>query len=159
MSGFEALLFGSAAAGTTAATSGLIGAGGAFSAGTALSSLGTALSVGSALGQGKAAESAAEFNARQVEIEASSKERAQRSLAQRQIGSIRANIGKSGVTSAGTPLAVLAESAANAEIDALNTRTTGQSQASLYRASGANARRQGNLMAGTSLLSGAGKLF
>jgi hypothetical protein len=54
---------------------------------------------------------------------------------------------------------VLAESAANAEIDALNTRYTGARQEALYRASGSNARRQGNLMAGTSLLSGAAKLF
>lgn len=107
--------------------------------------------------QGKAAQAAAEYNAASVMEEARSKESAQRAEAARRLGTIRSQIGKSGATSAGTPLMVLAESAANAEIDALNTLYTGERQANLYRAQGVNARKQGNLMAGASLLSSIGK--
>jgi hypothetical protein len=159
MSGFEALLFGAAGAGGAAATTGMIGAGGAFSAGTALSSLGTAMSAAGALSQGKAAQSSANYNAQYALIESQSRETAQRAQAARQLGTMRAAIGKSGATSEGTPLLVLAESAANAEIDALNTRYTGQRQANLYRAQGANARSQGYLTAGTSLLTAASKII
>ena len=60
---------------------------------------------------------------------------------------------------AGTPLAVLSESASNAEIDALNTRYSGQREASLYEARGRNAKTAGYMRAGTSLLSSAGKYF
>jgi hypothetical protein len=112
-----------------------------------------------AISQGKAAQSAAEYNARSAEIEAQSRETAQRDQAARQMGAMRAQIAKSGATSEGTPLMVLAESAANAEIDALNTRQMGQRQATLYRAQGANARKQSYIQAGTSLLSSAGKFF
>lgn len=158
MSGFEPLLFGLGASGTAAATTGLIGAGGAFSLGTALGTAGTVLGGLGAIGQGRAADKAANYNANLALAEASSKEAAQRAAAQRQISGIRANIGKSGATSAGTPLMVLAESAANAEIDALNTRYGGATQASIYRAGGADARRAGTIRAGTSLLTGFGQI-
>lgn len=158
MSGFEPFLFGAAASGGAAATTGLLGAGGAFSAGTALATAGTVLSGLSAISQGRAAGKAADYNANLALAEASSKEAAQREAARRQIGSIRANIGKSGATSAGTPLMVLAESAANAEIDALNTRYGGATQSSIYRAGGADARRAGTIRAGTSLLTGFGQI-
>lgn len=108
MSGFEPLLFGLGASGTAAATTGLIGAGGAFSLGTTLGTVGAIGSALGAIGQGRAADRAANYNASLAEAEAASKEAAQRAAAQRQIGSIRANIGKSGATSAGTPLMVLA---------------------------------------------------
>lgn len=163
MSGFEPLLFGSAATAATAttaataATTGLFGAGGAFSLGSTLSTLGAGLGAMGAIGQGRAAQAAAEYNAASVMEEARSKESAQRAEAARRLGTIRSQIGKSGATSEGTPLMVLAESAANAEIDALNTLYTGERQANLYRAQGTNARKQGNFMAGTSLLSSIGK--
>ncbi len=158
MSGFEALLFGAAASGGAAATTGLIGAGGAFSAGTALASAGTALGALGALGQGQASGAAADYNARLAQDEATSKEAAQRADAQRRLSTIRSQIGKSGATSAGTPLLVLADSAANAEIDALNTRYGGTAQSALYRAGGADARRAGTIRAGTSLLTGFGQI-
>lgn len=109
--------------------------------------------------QGKAEAAAAEFNARSAEQEASSKESMIRQQASRQMGTIRSQIGKSGATSAGTPLLVLAESAANAEIDALNAQYTGQRQAALYRAGGQNAKSQARTMAGATLLSSASKIF
>lgn len=119
---------------------------------------GTLMAAGGARAQGQAAQAAANYNARSAEIEAQSREAAQRASSARELSAARAAIGKSGATMEGTPLMVLAESAANAEIDALNTRYTGQRQASLYRAQGANARTQGNIGAGTSLLTGLSKL-
>jgi|GEM_PF-1501973 len=150
-----------AGAGTAAAAgAGAAGAAGAsgWGLGTYLSAAGTALSTISAIQQGGAAENAAKFNAEQARIEADSKARAVRELGMRRLGSIRAQIGKSGATSAGTPLMILAESAANSEIDALNTEYGGQLQSSIYGMQGRQARRQGNLMAGTSLLSGYGRI-
>lgn len=124
----------------------------------ALSIGGTVLQASAARSAGKAEQAAANFNAQSAQMEAQSRETAQRAESQRRLGTIRAQIGKSGATSAGTPLMVLAESAANAEIDALNTRFTGMRESALYRAQGTNAKRQGNLQAGASLLSGFGKI-
>ena len=159
MSFLPALAFGSAATATTAATTGLFGAGGAFALGTTLSTVGTAVGALGALGAGKAESQAAQFNADSARMEAQARETAQRVQAQRQLGSIRAGVSKSGATMAGTPLAVLSESAANAEIDALNTRYSGQREAALYEARGRNAKTAGYMRAGTSLLSSAGKYF
>lgn len=120
---------------------------------------GTVMQASAMRAQGKAESAAAEFNARSAEQEAAAKESLIRQEAARRMGTIRSQIGKSGATTAGTPLLVLAESAANAEIDALNAQYTGQRQAALYRAGGANAKAQGRVMAGASLLSGMGKIF
>lgn len=122
-----------------------------------LAAAGGVMSAVGSIQQGKAAQQAGEYNAQSALLEGQSRENAQRAAAERNMGTIRANIGKSGATTAGTPLMVLAESAANAEIDALNTRYTATRQADVYRAGGANARKQGNIMAGTSLLQAAGK--
>lgn len=122
-----------------------------------LAAAGTVVSAYSAIEQGKVAQKAADYNAQSTILEGQSREAAQRAESSRRLGTIRANIGKSGATSAGTPLMVLAESAANAEIDALNTQYTANRQADVYRAGGANARKQGNIMAGTSLLQSFGK--
>jgi len=125
----------------------------------ALQIAGTAASVIGAIQGGKAENSAAQFNADSARAEAQARETAQRTAAQRQLGSIRAGVSKSGATMEGTPLAVLSESAANAEIDALNTRYSGQREAALYEARGRNAKTAGYMRAGTSLLSSAGKYF
>lgn len=122
-----------------------------------LAAAGAAVSAYGSIQQGKAAQKAGDYNAQAAILEGQSRENAQRAEAERSMGRIRANIGKSGATTAGTPLMVLAESAANAEIDALNTRSTASRQSDVYRAGGDNARRQGNIMAGTSLLQAAGK--
>ena len=124
-----------------------------------VSAVGTGLSVISSIQSGKAEAKAAQYNADTARAEAQSRETAQRVQAQRQLGSIRAGVSKSGATMAGTPLAVLSESAANAEIDALNTRYSGQREAALYEARGRNAKTAGYMRAGTSLLSSAGKYF
>ena len=159
MSFLPALAFGTAATGTAAATGGLFGTAGSFALGTTLSTIGTAAGIAGVIGAGKAEGAAADFNAESAQREAQSRENAQRAQAQRQLASIRAGVSKSGATMEGTPLAVLSESAANAEIDALNTRYSGQRESALYSARGQNARTAGYMRAGTSLLSSAGKYF
>lgn len=125
----------------------------------AMGVLGTVMQAGAMRQQGKAEAAAGEFNARSAEQEAESKANLTRDQSARRIGNIRSQIGKSGATTAGTPLIVLAESAANAEIDALNATYTGARQAALYRAGGANAKTQSRTMAGTTLLSSMSKIF
>ena len=121
--------------------------------------LGTVASAFGAIQQGKAEQNAANYNAAAARADAASREAAQRTQAQRQLSGIRANVAKSGATMAGTPLMVLAESASNAEIDALNTRRSGAIESDIYTARGRNARTAGNLRAGTSLLSGMSRIF
>ncbi len=159
MSFLPALAFGTAATSTAVATTGLFGAGGSFALGTTLGTVGTAVGALGAIRGGRAEQNAAYFNAQAATQEARARENAQRTQAQRQLASIRAGVAKSGATMEGTPLAVLSESAANAEIDALNTRYSGQRESALYTARGQNARTAGYMRAGTSLLSSAGKYF
>ena len=121
--------------------------------------LGSIVGAVGAIQGGNAENSAAQFNAQSARMEAESRENAQRAQAKQQLGAIRAGVSKSGATMEGTPLAVLSESAANAEIDALNTRYSGQREAALYEARGRNAKTAGYMRAGTSLLSSAGKYF
>lgn len=130
--------------------------------GTVASVAGAVGTVASAIGAmqaGKAEAGAANYNAEMARRDASSKEAAQRMGAQRQLSNIRASVGKSGATMAGTPLMVLAESAANAEIDALNTRYSGAAESNLQMSRAKNARTAGNLRAGTSLLSGMSRIL
>ena len=159
MSFLPALLVGVEASAGVAATTGLFGSAGQFALGTTLSTVGIAVGALGAIQGGKAENIAAQFNVDSARVEAQARETAQRTAAQRQLGSIRAGVSKSGATMAGTPLAVLSESAANAEIDALNTRYSGQREAALYEARGRNAKTAGYVRAGTSLLTGAGRYF
>jgi hypothetical protein len=132
---------------------------GAGPAATAAAWTATALTAAAAIRQGQAAKAAANFNAQMAEKVSGQKESLQRTLSQQRMGAIRAGIAKSGARTEGTPLMVLAESAANAEIDALNTRYTGQMESSMYRARGANDRRAAYWNAGTSLLTGASRIL
>jgi hypothetical protein len=150
---------GAAGAAGTAATAGLIGTGGAFAAGQALMTAGTLMGVAGGIQAGRAAGASAKFNAAMSQMQARQQEQQIRTQARRQIGAVRANVAKSGVTMEGTPLLVMAESAANAEVDALNARWTGDARASMYHAQGKADRRQASLNAGTSLLVGASKIF
>jgi hypothetical protein len=152
----------SALAGTGTAAGIGAGAGmalGTLGTGTGLAAIGTGLSALGSIRQGQAASAAANYNAQIAERSAVQKEQIQRTAAQRQIGAIRAGIAKSGARTEGTPLMVLAESAANAEIDALNTRYSGQMEASLSRSRGRNDRRAAYWNAGTSLLTSASRNF
>lgn len=160
------LFLGTAATGTAAATTGLIGTAGAFSFGTALTTLGTAATIGGlvmgargAQVENQATQAAASYNIAQTRELARVEEARQRRDAQRQLGRIRSGIAKSGATSEGTPLMVLAESAANAEIDALNTRWSAENQINREALRARAAERESFYRTGTSLLTGAGRLL
>ena len=159
MSFMMPLLVGAEAAGGVAATTGLFGTGGSFAIGTTLGTVGTGLGAIGAIRGGQADAGAATYNAEMARRDASSKEAAQRVQHQRQLSNIRASVGKSGATMEGTPLMVLAESAANAEIDALNTRYNGTAESNLQMSRAKNARTAGSLRAGTSLLSGMSRIL
>lgn len=118
--------------------------------------------VTAAVGQyraGQAAAQAANYNARLAQMQGAQKASLTRQQGQRQLSTIRANVAKSGATSAGTPMMVLAESAANVEIDALNAMWSANQEATLSRAQGRDARQAGRLRAGTSLLTTATRIF
>lgn len=61
-------------------------------------------------------------------------------------GAIRAGIGKAGVTSEGTPIMVMAESAMNAELDALNIAFRGAQQAQAHLTQAKQIRRKADIM-------------
>lgn len=109
--------------------------------------------------QGQAAAETAKFNAATQRMQGAAAERQSRTESGRQIRSIRARIAKSGVTFEGTPTMVLAESAANAEIDALNARWTTQRQAAITEFEGRAAQQAGRLQAGAALITGAARLL
>lgn len=109
--------------------------------------------------QGQAIAEAAKFNAETQRQQGLAAERQTRAQAGRQIRSIRAGIAKSGVTFEGTPTMVLAESAANAEIDALNTRWTAQRRTAITEFEGRQGQSAARLQAGVSALRGASAAF
>lgn len=104
----------------------------------------------------------AEYNAAVARQEAQAQELQARRENRKFIGRQHAAVGKSGATTAGSPLLTFAESAKVSELDALNIRYTGARtsdiqlrQARLDRIKGGNALKAGNIRAGTSLLTGA----
>jgi hypothetical protein len=138
----------------------------------ALAALSAGVSAAGAIAQGNASKAAANYNAavaRQnadiaranAAADADKQERQGRLLAGKQ----RAATGASGITPEGSPLEVMADSALEAELDALTTRYRGELQA---RSSGQDARLQGMrgsadqtagyIGAGTALLKGAKNL-
>jgi hypothetical protein len=124
-----------------------------------------------AINQGNSAKAAADYNAQVAEQNAElsrqqgiEEERRTRIMAKKQLGDMRANYGASGITLEGSPLDILEESAAAAELDALTVRHAGDSRAIGYRNeaaqerfSGRQARTSGYFSASGSLLSGAGQ--
>lgn len=131
---------------------------------------GAGLSAVGAIRQGNMEAKAAEMNAQMneqnavlTEAQAREEERRQRIFARKQIGEMRANYGASGVTTEGSPMEVLEESAMQAELDSLNIRYAGaarsaqyRNQAKLQRFYGKEAKLGGYLSAAGSLLGGAG---
>lgn len=137
---------------------------------TALTLAGTAVSAGSALAQGSAQASAANEAAAVADQNAAS-ERArsaeeatrQRRAGQLQLARGRAGLGASGVTSEGSPADVLAQNAAEIELDAQTilyggaTRANAlETEASRYRRQARTASTASIAQAGTSLLLGFG---
>lgn len=137
----------------------------------ALAVAGAAVSAVSAIQQGRAAEELAEFETDQARLEAqraraqaSADEQAQRARARRFFATQQAAAAKSGLAPVGSPLEVFAESAAEAEIDALSIRAAGSvesarllRQGEIRRFEGRQARRASFFRAGATLLGGAAR--
>lgn len=105
------------------------------------------------------------YNATVTEQEGQIAETQLRQETARRLGSIRANVGASGL-SGGSASDLLEESAYNAEMDALNTRYSYKTKAQGYRMQGdlsemqgKNAKTAGYLNAGSVLLAGSGKAY
>lgn len=118
-----------------------------MSADQALMGVSTGVGMAGSLREGQSAQAAANYNAavqeqqaQITEAQAAEEERRQRAMARKVIGQGRANVGASGIQMEGSPLDVLEESAANAELDSLTIRNQGQLKAWAYRA-GANMER------------------
>lgn len=123
-----------------------------------------------AMNSAKAKKNAAVFNAQVAERDATVSRQQAASDADashresvRRIGLMRASYGASGVTPEGSPLDVLASSAAEAKLDELNIRYRGELKAVGYtdtakldRASGDVAMSQGMTNATSALLGGVG---
>jgi hypothetical protein len=111
----------------------------------------------SAMGQAKAANAqaqAAEYNASLAKMEASAEEARRRRESSKVMGKMRAGRAKSGVTTEGTPLMVLSESAEMAELDALNARWSGETQSEAYKRKASSARSAIPYTVGATLLGG-----
>lgn len=156
MTGLEPLLLGSAAAGSTAATAGLFGMGGSFALGQTLMTGGTLLSAMGSSQQADATSDAADYNAALAREEGKAEAARIRKESDQRIGAMRAGISKSGVTSAGSPMLALAESAAMGELDAMNAMWAGENEANLYSQKSSSAQSSKKYTTATSLLSGVG---
>lgn len=129
-----------------------------------------AVGMAGAQSQAAGAQAAANYNASVKNQQANAAiaqsvedERRMRINARSQLGGIRAGIGASGITSEGSALEVLQNSASNAELDALTIRHQGEMKAWAYRAGanldlfqGEQARQKGNFESAGYLLKGLG---
>lgn len=136
-----------------------------------LALIGTGISAVGAIQQGQAAKQTANYNAALADRNAviatqqsAAHEEAQRKLDRRRMGAMRAGYSASGVTPDGSPLDVLGDSIAEAELNALNIRYEGQLAAQGYTESAGVSRRQGKqaeaagyFNAGSALLTGGAK--
>lgn len=162
----SALATGTAATATTAATSGLFGAGGALGLGQSLATLGSLGTFVAPILSGNQAAKVAEANADIAAMEARSKAEVGRSQTKKLsressslIGAQRAAFGKAGVDISGSPLAVMADTAAQYGEDIyMAGRNAGESakasmfESDLYSSMAKNKRRAGWLQAGMSLI-------
>jgi len=117
----------------------------------AITAVTAGLAVVSSVQQKKQADQAAD----QAKQAARENARRQNIEARKRIGLMRANYGASGVSIEGSPLDVLEESAANAELDRLTILHGGSIEAGRYRAAGNAALIGGIGSAAGDLLSGA----
>lgn len=111
----------------------------------------------SAYGQkrsGDAAKKAADFNAALELRRGRERAKAVRRKGKRIKGTQRSLIGKSGVQMQGSPLEVMAETAALVELDAINIMRDSQATAHLEKKRGKALKKTSRLQAGASVLSG-----
>lgn len=133
--------------------------------------IGTVVSVMGVLNQGQQAKQAAEYNAAvarnnaiAARQQAAANAAAQERKSRQQIGAMRAAYGASGVGLEGSPIDVLENSAAMAELDRQNILYAGTLKAQGYESTagqelmrGENAVTSSYFAAGSALLSGMGK--
>lgn len=152
-----------------------------------ITGISTLFGVYSAFSQAQAQEKMANYNARMAEYQAEANRRnaqaaqnaaayqedRHRERARKLMSSMRSLYGASGVAEEGTPLLVMEESAANAELDAQAIRYQGNVQsmqytsqaaldkmeANLYRMRGKQAQTAGWWTAGSGLLTGASTFY
>jgi hypothetical protein len=115
---------------------------------------GTAMSVGGQLAAGNAAKATADFNAQKTIEEANIQESQQRQQDLRTLSRAKAVVGSSGVEMSGSPLDVLAESARQAEMNALIIRRGGVLDAQSQEIAGKNAQTASRIGAAGTLLTG-----
>lgn len=134
---------------------------------------GTAISAIGAIRAGQAQAAAANYNAQVAERnafisrdQAAADEQRQRIQARRKLGAMRAAYGASGISLEGSPLDVLEDSAAEAELDALTIRYKGgvgamgyEAEAGAQRARAKNATTESYYNAGAALLTGASNYY
>lgn len=134
---------------------------------------GAVASAAGAVTSGIAQSNAAKYNAKLADQnaqvardQAAAEARLQREKSEKILGATRAAYGASGVTLEGSPLDLLEESAANAELDNLNIRYKGtlqsrgyMNEASLYRAQARNARTSGIIEGISSIGRGIGNSY
>jgi hypothetical protein len=129
----------------------------------AATALGTSLAGGalSAYGQyrqGEAQNEANEYNANMSLAKADQEERESREKLKKLMGTQRVLYAKAGVDlSSGSPLMVLANTAAEGEEEALNIRARGQNEANMYRWYGKQAKKGANISAGSTFLTSLGQ--
>lgn len=134
---------------------------------------GPLLQAGGKLQQGFANEAAAKWQARMLgygarveQQQAGQREDAQRRMARRFLGEQRAAFGQSGTGTGGSAADVMAQSARDAELDALTIRYEGdlrargmKAEAEAARFAGRQAKRQGYFQAAGTLLGAAGDYY
>lgn len=118
------------------------------------------------MAQAQAQSNAATFNAQQADQQATysrqvaaENERRQRAINTKNLGTIRAKYGASGITLDGSPSDILDESAANAELEALTIRHGGMVEALGYSNSARLDRYRAGAASSAGYLGAAGDLL
>jgi hypothetical protein len=117
----------------------------------------TAMSAIGSIQAGQAQKKMANYNARIAEDTARYQAERQQDRVSRLMASARVAINKSGITTSGSPLDVLADSAMQSELDHQAILRQGAAQAAMDRYQGSQAAHAGYFGAATALLSGASK--
>lgn len=107
--------------------------------------------------EGNAAASASRWNAHMARLEAEENERRSRRESDMLVGRQRAATASQGTTLEGSPMMIVKDTVAEAEIEALHIRSGGSARVAAYQKQGDAAQFAGMLGAGSSLLQGAGK--
>lgn len=120
-----------------------------------MSAVGTGISAIGQVSAGNAAMQTARTNADIITERAAIAESEQRQQDRTILARAHALVGASGVELTGSPLDVMAESARQAELNALYIRRGGVLDAHAQLVAGANARRASNISAASTILTGA----